>query len=137
MAKTSPVPKAEKGRARSLAARKQGAAVYDRLLWDWLFIIALLYQPKTLEGFVEALNSEGIPTRRGGRWSAGLVHAYLQGHGVSAQELVRRVTEPPAREWPDYPQVAYAQVRAALDKIDTPSEEVGCLSSTGRRSEQD
>lgn len=123
--KPPPPPNHEVGRARSLLVRREAADAYDQLIWDWLFNIAAWYEPTTLQGFVERLNEEGVPTRRGGPWTTGLVHAHLKKHHVSAKEFVNRVTQPSPYEKRDYPTEVYAQWRKAVDSIDEPSELTG------------
>jgi hypothetical protein len=123
--KSFPPRNHEVGLARSLEARRKAAKSYDQLIWDWLFNIAAWYEPSSLREFVERLNEEGVPTRRGGSWTTGLVHAHLEKHKVSAKEFVNRVTQPSAYESHDFPTEVYAQWRKAVDAIDQPSERTG------------
>lgn len=108
------------GRARSLARRKADAASHHAFVWEWLVTLARWEQPKSNRAFADLLNDARVPSARGGRWTAGLVHAQLKKRDTTAKRLVQRMTEPNIYERRDFPIELYQQWRQALDRVDAP-----------------
>ena len=113
------------GQAQSLNVRRKAAKSHDREVWNWLFLIAVLHEPKSLKEFAEILNEENVPTSRGGVWTTGLVDKQFRKRKVSAKGFVNRVTQPSPYEKNDFPTSLYVQYRNAIDRIDDPSERNG------------
>lgn len=98
--------------------QKASARRHDREIWDWLIIIAVCENPRTLREYAAFLTEAGVPTRRGGQWTTGLVDRVLRSRKLNPKKLLERVRRPPHTEpmgWPQEIYAAYGRAKEATE----------------------